>query len=115
MLGKGVSLREAKEAQLTLIDLAQNFADSLVLLIWHDFSGSAKGKAVPRFALLDFCNNGELTMTVSRKPLKATAAGDSPVVAAPHFRGDTLRFLDHKNEGTAVYWDGARYLWYPIE
>jgi hypothetical protein len=36
-------------------------------------------------------------------------------MAPPKLKGDALLFLDSKREGTAVYWDGTRYLWYPVE
>jgi hypothetical protein len=112
-LGKGVSASEARSAQLTFEELAQNFQESILLLILHDFGRS--GPLAPRFALVDFCNNGDVTMMVSRKPLKRAPAGDSPVTAPPRLKGDALLFLDARGEGTAVYWDGARYLWYPVE
>jgi len=112
-LGRGVSAAEAKSAQLSLSELAENFRESIVLLIIHDFARTG-GKA-SRFALIDFCNNGDVKMTASRKPLKTAATGDSRKIAAPRLRGDALMFLDNKNAGTAVYWDGGRYLWYPVE
>ncbi|PYS38426.1 MAG: hypothetical protein DMG14_17705 [Acidobacteria bacterium] len=112
-LGKGVSASEAKNARLSFEEVAQDFRESLLLLILQDFGRS--GRPAPRFALLDFSNNGDITMTISRKPLKRAPAGDSPVTPPPRLKGDALLFLDARGEGTAVYWDGARYLWYPIE
>ncbi len=114
-LGKGMGVRAAKDAQLSFADLSENFQSSIVLLIVHNFNQAPEPTPAARFALLDFCNNGEIAMTVSRKPLKTTPAGDSPTIAAPVVKKDTLRFLDRKGEGTAVYWDGSRYRWYPIE
>jgi hypothetical protein len=111
--GKGVSAAEAKSAELSVSELTQNFRESIVLLIIHDFA--ATGAIARRFALLDFCNNGEIKMTASRRPLKTATAGDSPRIAPPRLRGDSLFFLDGKGEGTVVYWNGARYLWYPVE
>jgi len=113
VLSPAVTARQAKEAQISMADFGQNFKDAAVLLILHDFGKPAA--AGSRYALVDFCNSRDLSMTVSRKPLKSTSAGDSGVIAAPRLKSDTLRFLDKKNEGTAVYWDGARYLWYPVE
>jgi hypothetical protein len=112
-LGKGTSTADAKSAQLNLSELAQNFRESILLLIVHDFART--GGASVRFALLDFCNNGEIKMTASRPPLRTATAGDSRRIAPPRLKGDALLFLDGKGEGTAVYWDGTRYLWYPVE
>ena len=111
-LGKGVSAAEAKDAQISLEELAE-FRESILLLILPDFG--QHGPPAPRFALVDFCNNGDITLTVSRQPLRRAPAGDAPVTAPPKLRGDALLFLDSKHEGTAVYWDGTRYLWYPVE
>ena len=114
-LGKGMGARAAKDAQLSFTDLSENFQSSIVLLIVHNFKQALESAVSRRFALLDFCNNGEIAMTVSRKPLKTTPAGDSPIITAPVVSKDTIRFLDRTGDGTAVYWDGARYRWYPIE
>jgi len=54
-------------------------------------------------------------MSVSSKPLKRAAAGDSRATSPPRLKGDAILFLDAKKEGTAVYWDGVRFLWYPVE
>jgi len=99
-----------KDAELSLGDLAENFRDSIILLIVHDFRGQASG-----FALLDFCNNGQIRMRVSQKPLRTASAGDGPMLRAPRLTGDTLRFLDARGEGTAVYWARTHYAWYPVE
>jgi hypothetical protein len=105
--GAGMS---TKEAELSLAELAQNFFGSIILLIVHDFWGTPSG-----FALLDFCNDGELKMTVSQKPLRTTPVGDAPTRRAPPLTGDTLRFLDARGKGTAVFWERTHYSWYPVE
>jgi hypothetical protein len=112
VVGKGMPAQAIKEAELTLADLAEHFQRSIVLLILHSFDQPASSAA--RFALLDFCNNGNMAMSVFRGTLSAAAAGDIPIISPPRLKGDALRFLDDNGEGTTVYWDGLRYRWYPV-
>jgi len=114
VLGQGMSAAaDANSARINLAELAKEFRESILLLILPDFG--EPGPLVPRFALADFCNNGEITMSVSREPLHRAAAGDAPVTNPPRLKGDALLFLDSKHEGTAVYWAEKQFLWYPVE
>jgi hypothetical protein len=110
VLGQGMS---AADAKISLDELSKDFRESILLLILPDFGGP--GAPVPRFALADFANNGDIAMTVSREPLRRAAAGDAPVTNPPTLKGDALLLLDSKREGTAVYWAQNQFLWYPVE
>lgn len=103
--------RWIKEARLSLWKLAKEYPAEVLLLIIHGPPGSTPHLKV---ALLDFSNYGELKMSVSRTALRGSTVGDGPEIRPPRFKGDTIRLLDVRGEGTAVYWNERRYLWYPV-
>jgi hypothetical protein len=58
----------------------------------------------------------ETALRRSRGPLNQAIAGDEPEpIPPPKLRGDAILLLDDDGTGSALYWDGERYRWYPYE
>lgn len=88
-----------------------------ILVIIHgsrDF-GLTNTKRKQRFVLVDAWNNGKLKLQLYRGKLKIARAGDEPkLLPPPELLGSALILLGIGNNGTAVYWDGTAYRWYPV-
>lgn len=97
-------------------DLAR-YRSEPILIVLH-------GKAEPdptgsepkqRFVIVDGWDADAVTMRSYRGKLWPAAAGDSPIEPPPHLLGDAILILGRENRGTALYWDGNRYRWYPVD
>ena len=78
--------------------------------------GLTNTKREQRFVLVDGWHNGKLKLQLYRGKLKIARAGDEPeLIPPPVLLGSALIFLGIENDGTAVYWDGGAYSWYPVE
>lgn len=91
--------------------------NAAILVIIHgsrDF-GLTNTKRKQRFVLVDAWNNGKLKLQLYRGKLKIARAGDEPkLLPPPELLGSALILLGIGNNGTAVYWDGTAYRWYPV-
>lgn len=98
-------------------DLAR-YQDLAILAIIHGSMRNDWNESQPeqRFVIVDAWHLGKKLMTLYRGKLKPTPYGDEPsVIQPPKLLGDAILMLDETNVGTAVYWDGARYRWYPVD
>ncbi|MGH9970523.1 MAG: hypothetical protein ACREBG_22405 [Pyrinomonadaceae bacterium] len=108
---------QGHESGLTMGDLAR-YKELPILVIIH---GSMKdrwknSRPEQRFVVVDAWRLGKKVMSLNHGKLKPTPYGDEPqVVEPPRLLGDAILMLDPANAGTAVYWDGARYRWYPVD
>lgn len=112
VLGEPGSRRPSQRAILSFDTLLSKYSASPVLLIVH--SSAKQKKSGWALALVDFCDNGRLMVGLTRN-LAAASAGDSDVHAPPHLVGDAITFLGRQGSGSAIYWTGSSYRWFPIE
>jgi hypothetical protein len=69
-----------------------------------------------RILVVDAWHLGKKRMSLFKGKLEPAAYGDEPeTVAPPQLLGDAILMIGPENSGTAVYWDGARYRWYPVD
>ena len=91
--------------------------NAAILVIIHgsrDF-GLTNTKPAQRYVLVDAWNNGKLKLQLYRGKLKIARAGDEPeLMRPPVLLGSALMLLNIESTGTAVYWDGTAYRWYPV-
>ena len=91
--------------------------NAAILVIIHgsrDF-GLTNTKPAQRYVLVDGWQGGKLKLQLYRGKLKIARAGDEPeLMPPPVLLGSALILLGIENDGTAVYWDGKAYSWYPV-
>jgi hypothetical protein len=91
--------------------------NAAILVIIHGSRdlGLTNTKREQRFVLVDGWYHGKLRLEAYRGKLKIAHAGDeSDLVPPPVLLGSALLLLNIENSGTAVYWDGTAYRWYPV-
>jgi len=94
------------------------YQDLAILAVIHGSKNKGWNESQPeqRFVIVDAWHLGKKLMSLYRGKLKPTPYGDEPrIIQPPEFFGDAILMLDQTNTGTAVYWDGARYRWYPVD
>jgi hypothetical protein len=116
--GPGSStLGEEGEQGLATGDLAR-YQELAILAIIHGSpnDGWNNSQAKQKFVVVDAWRLGTKLMSLYRGKFKPTPYGDETrVTEPPQLLGDAILMLDQTNAGTAVYWDGARYRWYPVD
>ena len=101
----------------TMGDLAR-YQELAILAVIHGSKRNGWNESQPeqRFVVVDAWHLGKKQMTINHGKLRPAPYGDErQVVPPPHLMGEAILMLDQTNSGTAVYWDGARYRWYPVD
>lgn len=105
------------EPTFTIGDLAR-YRNLPILAVIHGTRerGWRGSQPQQKFAVVDAWYLHKKTMRLYRGALKPAPNGDDPEIPPPpHLLGDAILMIIQGNTGTAVYWDGARYRWYPID
>lgn len=113
-LGAGMDARKY-EHKFTLGDLS-HYADDMLLVIMHGARerGWEGNEPSQKFALLSAMDAGVNRMSLHKGALKPASIGDADEdLPPPRLKGDAI-LITYRGEGTAIYWDGARYRWYPF-
>ena len=117
-LATGLNARRSNDGRIAVRVFLRNYREIPLLLLVHGVRGSGwKGAKVNRHFVLAALGNGcPDRMILSREPLRQAAFADElRPIPPPSFCGDSIRLLDSKGRGEAIYWDGHLYRWYPIE
>jgi hypothetical protein len=107
---------QGNDSGFVMGDLAR-YKDLAILAVIHGSksNGWSQTQAEQRFVIVDAWHLGQKLMTLFHGKIKPASYGDEPrVIDPPELLGDAVLMLDQTHTGTAVYWDGARYRWYPI-
>jgi hypothetical protein len=112
-LGTGMDAKRYGEP-LTAEELGERRADNVQAVI-HSFRERAAGRRRENvIALLAVRSETELRRF--RGALNPAIAGDEPEpIPPPKLRGDAILLLYDDGTGSALYWDGERYRWYPYD
>lgn len=102
---------------LRLGDLAEVETWPLFSVV-HDIDGAMSNRcsqAGGKYLLLFAMDNGTSRIRVfSRAKLPRGTIGDETEdEPPPRLRGAAILLLDNEGSGSALYWDGSRYRWYP--
>lgn len=101
----------------TMSNLAR-FRNELVQIVIHGAPSGWAGSITrqQKFVLLHAMDYGTTKMKTFHGSLKLARAGDEQdMVTPPSLVGDAILLLGRDNSGTALYWDGSRYRWYPVD
>ena len=113
-LGPGMPPDEGRYS-FKVSDLVR-YRNESILIVLHGVAGRGWNDSEPkqRFVIVDGWDAGRINMASYRGKLEPVAAGDSAIVPPPLLLGDAILMLGHENKGTALYWDGNQYRWYPV-
>lgn len=114
-LGTGMNSKAYKDHYFTIGDLSR-YKGEPILVIIHGSGKASKKREHPyyKYALLDAMDNGVNKMSFQRTPLTAsTITNEREAKLPPKLIGAAV-LLTLDNSGTAIYWDGERYRWYPV-
>jgi hypothetical protein len=115
--GPGTStVGEEIEKDRFAIGALARYKDLTILLVIHGSSRQQWNNSEQKFVIVDAWHLGKKMMSLHQgRELKPSAYGDEPqIIPPPQLLGDAILMLDGESVGTAVYWDGARYRWYPV-
>jgi hypothetical protein len=107
---------QSEENGFTMGDLAR-YHELPILAVIHGSTKDGWKNSQPeqRFVVVDAWHLGKKMMSLYHGRLKPASYGDEPrLIQPPQLLGDAILMLDKANAGTAVYWDGATYRWYPV-
>ena len=114
-LGPGM-VQDDERYRFKMGDLAR-YRNESILIVLHGMAGQGWSHSEPkqRFAIVDGWDAGKINMSSYRGKLEPVAAGDGAIEPPPRLLGDAILMLGHENKGTALYQDGNRYRWYPVD
>jgi hypothetical protein len=74
-------------------------------------------RAQNKFVLLFTMDKGTKTMRLftGKKLPRGTIGDEKEDQPPPRLRGKAILLLDNQGSGTALYWEGTRYRWYPFQ
>lgn len=111
-LGTGMDV-EPSDLRFPAARLARRRGDHVQAVI-HSFREPAARRRDNVIVLLATRHESELRRF--RGSLNLAIAGDEPEpIPPPKLRGDAILLLDDDGTGSALYWDGERYRWYPYD
>lgn len=116
-LWAGMDSKYGSDYQFDLSDFARyaNSPSTGFLLIIHGKRGVADSDTADRFLLVDGWDLPKKTMRPFKGKLALAIGGDgSKPVPPPILKGEAIVVLTSENRGSAIYWDGKRYRWYPV-
>lgn len=109
-LGTGMNV-EPSDLRFPAARLARGRGDHVQAVI-HGFREPAARRRDNVIVLLAIRSESELRLF--RGALNPAIAGDEPEpIPPPKLRGDAILLLYDDGTGSALYWDGERYRWYP--
>ncbi len=107
------------ELKLKMGDLSVPVVEDPFFAILHRPGGSIPNRCTVRtqkFVLLFAMDKGssKIELFHGKRLRPGTIYDPKEDQPPPRLRGDAILLLDDKGRGTALYWDGSRYRWYPV-
>lgn len=112
-LGTGMEVRQS-DSRYPAARLHRRRGD-VVQAVIHGFREPSGARRRDNVIVL-LAVRSETVLRRFRGPLNLTVAGDEPEpIPPPKLLGDAILLLYDDGTGSALYWDGERYRWYPYE